>query len=260
MCTPSYCGRTQLIDSRLFSSIPYDTIPTRQNAKGPRFMAPGTLYVVATPIGNLSDITLRALEVLRGANVIAAEDTRRTRKLLTRHDISARLVSYHEHNAEMRSGQLVERLLDGENVALVCNAGTPCVSDPGYRLIRRATKAGCPVVPIPGASALSAALSVSGLPSDRFLFEGFLPRKVGKRRRRLEDLARLGITVIIYESPQRILRTLGEFAEITPEAQVVLLRELTKIHETILRGTAAEILRQLGECTPKGEITLVVHP
>jgi len=220
----------------------------------------GTLYVIATPIGNLGDITLRALETLRQVDVIAAEDTRRTRRLLARHDISARLVSYHEHNEESRSRQLMERLLEGEDVGLVTNAGTPCVSDPGYRLVRRAAEAGCRIVPIPGASAVLAALSASGLPSDRFLFEGFLPRKAGKRRRRLEELAQLGLTAVIYESPQRILRTLAELAEVMPEAQVALLRELTKIHETILRGTAATIAEQLGEGTPKGEITLVVCP
>ena len=220
----------------------------------------GTLYVIATPIGNLGDITLRALETLRQVDVIAAEDTRRTRRLLARHDISARLVSYHEHNEESRSRQLMERLLEGEDVGLVTNAGTPCVSDPGYRLVRRAAEAGCRIVPIPGASAVLAALSASGLPSDRFLFEGFLPRKAGKRRRRLEELAQLGLTAVIYESPQRILRTLAELAEVMPEAQVVLLRELTKVYETILRGTATEIAGQMGEGTPKGEITLVVCP
>ena len=193
-------------------------------------------------------------------NVIAAEDTRHTRKLLNKYDISARLVSYHEHNEAMRSEQLVKRLQSGEDVALVSNAGTPCVSDPGYRLVRRAAEAGCRVVPIPGPSALLAALSVSGLPTDRFLFEGFLPRKIGKRRRRLQELGQLGVTIIIYESPQRILRTLSELAELMPEAQVVLLRELTKVYETVLRGTAQEILEALGKYPPKGEITVVVHP
>jgi 16S rRNA (cytidine1402-2'-O)-methyltransferase len=218
------------------------------------------LYLVATPIGNLEDITLRALRILREeATLIACEDTRQTQKLLDHFGIRKPVVSYHEHNESARSAELLERLQSGEVIALVSDAGTPLVSDPGYRLVSAAIDAGFPVVPVPGVSALLAALSASGLPTDDFRFAGFLPPKKGARRRFLESAAAGESTLIVYESPHRILESLEDIAEVLGGRRIVLARELTKIHEEFLRGTAREILDALrGRPAIKGEITLVI--
>jgi 16S rRNA (cytidine1402-2'-O)-methyltransferase len=221
---------------------------------------PATLYLVATPIGNLEDITLRALRVLREeATLIACEDTRQTQKLLDHFQIRKPTVSYHEHNENSRTPELLDRLEQGDNIALVSDAGTPLVSDPGYRLVDAAVKRGIPVVPLPGASAALAALSASALPPNEFRFVGFLPAKSGARRRFLEHLQSERMTVIAYESPHRILDALADMADILPANPLVLARELTKIHEEFLRGAAAEILENL-KTRPvvKGEITLVI--
>ncbi len=220
----------------------------------------GKLYLVATPIGNLEDITLRALRVLREeVAAIACEDTRQTQKLLTHYSIRKRLVSYHEHNEAPRSQELVGMLQDGDSVALVSDAGTPLLSDPGYRVVRAAVEAGITVVPIPGASAILPALAASGLPTDSFLFAGFLASKAGARRRRLEELIDETATLVIYESPHRVLETLSIIAEVFGNRKMALARELTKMHEEFLRGTAAEIRSELeGRGPVKGEITLVI--
>ena len=219
----------------------------------------GRLYVVATPIGNLEDITLRALKVLREVDLIAAEDTRHTRKLLERYEIEKRMVSYHEHNERERAERIVEELKSGKNVALVSDSGTPAISDPGYVLIRRCVEEGIDVVPIPGPSAFLAALSVSGLPVHRFIFEGFLPYKSGRRRNRLRRLAEEEGTIIFYESPHRLSKTLSDMLEILGNRRVVIARELTKVHEEIFRGSIREALERFcgGEC--KGEFTILVE-
>jgi 16S rRNA (cytidine1402-2'-O)-methyltransferase len=220
----------------------------------------GNLYLVATPIGNLEDITLRALRILRDeVQIIACEDTRQTQKLLTHFDIRKPLISYHEHNETTQTEHILRALSRGESVALVSDAGTPLVSDPGYRVVTAAIENGCPVIPIPGASAVLAALGGSGLPTDTFRFIGFLPPKSGSRRKALEALTTDPATVIAYESPHRILDSLQDISEILGERQIVLARELTKIHEEFLRGTADSIRRELAaRGTPKGEITLVI--
>ena len=218
------------------------------------------LYLVATPIGNLEDITLRALRILREeVDVIACEDTRQTQKLLTHYEIRKPLISYHEHNEAGRTGEILERLGRGESVALVSDAGTPLISDPGYRVVRAALASGFSVVPIPGPSAVLAALSASGLPMDEFRFIGFLPAKATARRSVLEGVARNSGTVIAYESPHRILESLADISQILGERQIVLARELTKIHEEFLRGTPDEIRSQLSKRESiKGEITLLI--
>ena len=219
----------------------------------------GTLYIVATPIGNLEDITLRALRVLREVESIACEDTRQTAKLLGHFAISKPVVSYHEHNEAGRAAELVKRLAGGASVALVTDAGTPLVSDPGYRLVQAAIAAGVTVVPIPGASAAIAAVSAAGLPTDAFRFCGFLPAKSSQRRKALEELARETCTLVFYETPHRILDTLEEIEAAMGSRTVVVARELTKLHEEFLRGTAAEIRAQLAaRPSVKGEITLLI--
>jgi 16S rRNA (cytidine1402-2'-O)-methyltransferase len=219
----------------------------------------GTLYLVATPIGNLEDITLRALRVLKEADLIACEDTRQTRKLLDHYGIDKPAVSYHEHNEAERAKELAGRLMAGSNIALVSDAGMPLVSDPGYRLVQEAIAAGAKVEPVPGPSALLAALAASGLPTDAFHFGGFLPPKTGQRRRILEALGREEATLIFYEAPHRILETLEAVEEALGPRRVVVARELTKVHEEFLRGTAAEVRAVLAErATVKGEITLLI--
>lgn len=219
----------------------------------------GRLYVVATPIGNLEDITYRAVRVLGEADLIACEDTRQTRKLLDHYGIQKPAISYHEHNEAERTEDLVARLLGGAVIALVSDAGTPLVSDPGYRLVRAAIEGGIPVEPIPGPSATLAALAASGLPTDAFHFGGFLPPKPGQRAKALEAVADEQATVIFYEAPHRILESLEAVESILGTRPVVVARELTKIHEEFLRGTAAEIRAQLAERdTVKGEITLLI--
>ena len=208
--------------------------------------APGTLYVVATPIGHLEDITLRALNVLRAVDLIAAEDTRHTRRLLAVHGIQKRLVSYHEHNERQRTAELIAKLNQGFHLALVSNAGTPAVSDPGFRLVAAAVDQGLTIVPVPGASAAIAALSVSGLPSDTFTFVGFPARRKAKRTQQLRQLAELPHTLIFYQSPKRLLAFLEELRAVCGDRRAVLGREMSKMFEEFLRGRLSEISTALG--------------
>jgi 16S rRNA (cytidine1402-2'-O)-methyltransferase len=220
----------------------------------------GTLYVVATPLGNLKDITLRALESLKNSDLIAAEDTRRTQKLLSAYDLHVPLTSYHEHNKQAKSRVLIERLLRGEKVALVTDGGTPGISDPGQELVRQARDSGIAVVPIPGPSAVTCALSVSGMEGGAFVFLGFLPRRKSRRRRILEETAAQGRTVVLYESPYRIKKLLTEIRELLGDHEIFLTRELTKLHEELLSGTVSQVLQSLGDKEVLGEITLVLAP
>lgn len=218
------------------------------------------LYVVATPIGNLADITLRAIDVLSRVDLIAAEDTRHTRTLLSAHGITNKLISYHEHNERQRTAELIVRLEQGAVIALVSNAGTPLVSDPGYRLVSHAVAHDIPVVPIPGVSAAMAALSASGLPTDAFIFVGFPARKKNKRIQLLKDLAALSQSLIFYQAPRRMIPFLNELMAILGDRQAVLAREITKHHEEFIRGPLSHIQAQLsGRDTVKGECTLLVQ-
>jgi 16S rRNA (cytidine1402-2'-O)-methyltransferase len=226
----------------------------------PTALPAGTLFVVATPIGNLEDITVRALRVLRAVDLVAAEDTRRTRTLLQAYGIDVPLLSYFAHNQARRGPELLHRLQGGARIALVTDAGTPGVSDPGFQLVRLCREAGVPVVPVPGPSALVAALSAAGVPADRFVFEGFLPVKAGRRLTRLRELGALGRPVVLYESPHRLLATLEAVATVFGEAEVVLAREVTKRFEEFRRGTAAELRAAFAAEGVRGEITLVVNP
>jgi 16S rRNA (cytidine1402-2'-O)-methyltransferase len=219
---------------------------------------PGTLYVVATPIGNLDDITLRALHTLKSVSVIAAEDTRHTRGLLTHFGITTPLTSYHDHNKEEKAPVLVNRMKTGASIALVTDSGTPLISDPGYYLVNRCIDAGLPVSPVPGPSAPVAALSVSGLPTDAFIFIGFLPKKSGRRARVLESLAMRRETLIFFETPHRIHKILPDLLAALGDRRAVLAREMTKLHEETLRGTLSGILDAVKRRPPKGEITLVI--
>lgn len=221
--------------------------------------APGRLYVVATPIGNLADITLRALRVLADVDVIAAEDTRTTRKLLAQHGIRTPLVSYHEHNETVRTPELLGRMRSGESVAVVSESGTPSISDPGYRLVREAIASGITTEPVPGPSAILAALVVSGLPTDAFVFEGFLPRRAAERRRRLEALASERRTLVFFESPHRIDATVADMVEALGERRVALCRELTKMHEEVRRTNLPELAASLKREPVKGELVVVVE-
>lgn len=219
---------------------------------------PGTLYVVSTPIGNLEDITLRALRILKEVDLIAAEDTRRTGLLLKHFGIEKPLTSYFEGTELKKREFILSRLREGSDVALVSDAGTPGISDPGFRLIRLAIEHKIAVVPIPGPSAAIAALSIAGLPTDAFFFKGFLPHKSKKRRDLLGDLAEVRETLLFYESPHRIFETLQDILEILGDREMVLARELTKAYEEVLRGTVSEIQKQIGVRNLKGEITLVI--
>jgi 16S rRNA (cytidine1402-2'-O)-methyltransferase len=220
---------------------------------------PGTLYVVATPIGNLEDISYRAVRVLKEADLIACEDTRHTAKLLHHYGIDKPTVSYHEHNEAARAEELVAKLAQGLNVAQVSDAGMPGISDPGYRVISLAIERGVQVVPIPGASALVAALAASGLPTDRFQFLGFLPAKSGQRRTTLETLRHAEHTTVVYEAPHRIAETMKDIVELLGvERPVVLARELTKMHEEFIRGSAMQVLHRIQEHELKGEMTLLI--
>lgn len=223
-------------------------------------MNSGTLYILATPIGNLEDMTFRAVRVLREVDLIAAEDTRHTRKLLTHFDISKPLTSYFDHNKTLKGTVILDKLKSGLSVALVSDAGTPCISDPGYQLVRDAVAAGVAVVPIPGACAAVAALSVSGLPTDAFVFEGFLPNRSGKRREKLSLLKDEKRLLVFYEAPTRLVATLADIAEILGDRDVVVAREITKIYEELLRGQVSAILETLRERQLKGEIVLLVAP
>ena len=220
---------------------------------------PGVLYVVATPIGNLEDVTLRALRVLKEADLIAAEDTRHTQKLLSHYDIRTPLTSYHEHNERTKAPALVERLLRGETIALVSDAGTPAISDPGYRLVVAAAAAGLRVTPVPGAAALTAALSAAALPTDRFIFEGFLPEKKKERRERLQALGDEKRTLVFYEAPHRLRDALDDIEEILGDRTVAIAREISKIHEEFMRGRASEIIARISDRDMRGEIVIVVH-
>jgi len=218
------------------------------------------LYLVATPIGNLEDITLRALRVLKEVDVIACEDTRQTQKLLNHFSIATRTTSYHEHNEMTKSAELVKEMQEGASVALVTDAGMPGISDPGYRLITLAIRHHMPVVPVPGASAFLAALVASGLPTDSFRFNGFLPAKPGERRTILESIKQSPLTEVFYEAPHRIVESLQDVVEVLGEPRpVVVAREVTKIHEEFMRGGAAQVLETLKKREAvKGEITLLI--
>ena len=218
------------------------------------------LYIVSTPIGNLGDITLRALEVLRNVNLIACEDTRTTKKLLTRYGIKKPLTSYHEHNEAGKARELVSLLAEGKSVALVSDAGTPSVSDPGFRVVKLASEAGISIVPVPGPSAVLSALSVSGLPTSSFSFFGFPPRTKIQLGAFLEDIKSYPGTLVFYESPKRVVKTLDAMAEVLGDRGASLSREITKMHEETLRGTITEVAAQLKNRKEiKGEITLVVE-
>lgn len=218
----------------------------------------GTLYIVATPIGNLEDITLRALRILKEVDLIAAEDTRRTRKLLTHYGIQKPLTSYHEHTGKTKSTQLIHRLREGCRMALLSDAGTPLLSDPGFRLVQAVIGEGIPVIPIPGPSALTAVLSASGLPTDSFIFEGFLPAKKNARREKLASLREEERTLVFYEAPHRVRESLLDLLKILGDRAVVLGREVTKIHEEFLRGPVSQVIIEAKRREWRGEITLVV--
>jgi len=221
----------------------------------------GTLYIVATPIGNLKDITFRAIEILKKVDIIACEDTRITRKLLTHYGISdKKLISYHEYNEDKTVEKLIKLLKDGKNVALVSDAGTPCISDPGYRLVKKAWDNHIPIVPIPGPFAAAVALSASGLPTDRFLFVGFLPQK--KKKEALEEYINIGYTFVLYESPKRVLKTLEFIHELAPQSEVVVAKELTKIHESFFRDKPLNLIKTLSDdpLLLKGEFVIITYP
>ncbi|MBK7140951.1 MAG: 16S rRNA (cytidine(1402)-2'-O)-methyltransferase [bacterium] len=217
----------------------------------------GTLYLVPTPIGNLSDITSRALEVLKEVEIVACEDTRTSGNLLSKFGIKKRLVSYHEFNERSRALQLIEALKQGESVAVITDAGTPGISDPAYRVVRAALAEQIEIIPLPGPSALLPALTASGLPTDRFMFEGFLSHKSGARTRRLEKLKDFEHTIIFYESPHRVRQTLTAMLQVFGDRQVCLAREISKKFEQFIRGSISEILSRIGESV-KGEVVLVV--
>jgi 16S rRNA (cytidine1402-2'-O)-methyltransferase len=217
-------------------------------------MTPGRLIVCPTPIGNLEDITLRVLSALRDANVVACEDTRRTRVLLERYGVAATLVSYHEHNERAKAPQLIERMQKGDNVALVSDAGMPVVSDPGFVLVRACVAAGLAVEVLPGPSAALSALVASALPADTWRFVGYLPRKRGE----LVALLRAPETIVAFESPNRVAASLQALADVDPERPVAVCRELTKIHEEIVRGPAGELAARYAEAPPRGEVVLVL--
>lgn len=219
------------------------------------------LYIVATPIGNLGDMSARAIEVLKAADAIYAEDTRNSSTLCRRFGIETRLFPYHDHSGDEVRADLIRRLSEGGNFALISDAGTPCISDPGYKLVRDARDAGIEVIPIPGASAVVAFLSAAGLPTDRFLFAGFMPNRTVARRERLEELLALSMTVVAYESPNRLEETLRELEALSPQTEVVVARELTKLYETWVRGSAKDVREALDAAQGwRGEIVLGFHP
>jgi 16S rRNA (cytidine1402-2'-O)-methyltransferase len=219
---------------------------------------PGTLYLVATPIGNLKDISQRALDTLRSVDLIACEDTRHSAKLFNAYGISKKLVSYHEHNENARSEELLERLTNGESVALVSDAGTPAISDPGFRLVKKARESGINIAPIPGPVAFVNAAIISGLPTDHLFFGGFLPSKKGERRKYLESISTIPATLVFYESPHRLGRSLADCADVLGNRSAAVVRELTKIHEEVINGTLKELADRFEAGNPKGEIVLVI--
>ena len=225
----------------------------------PKSISRGTIYLVATPIGNLEDITLRALRILKEADLIACEDTRQTQKLLNHFGITTPTISYHEHNEAARAEELAAQAQQGRIIAIVSDAGMPAISDPGYRIVLQALEQKVPVIPIPGPSALLAALAASGLPTDSFRFHGFLPAKQGQRRRILEEIRPSSQTEIFYEAPHRVVEALQDIVEVLGLSRsVVIARELTKLHEEFLRGSAQELLAQLQQKEVRGEITLLI--
>ena len=220
---------------------------------------PGTLYLVATPIGNLADITQRAVQVLKDVDLIACEDTRHTQKLLNHYGINTKTISYHEHNEQQRARQLVDLLKEGSNVAIVSDAGTPAISDPGFRLVRAAIDIEASVVPVPGPSALISALIAAGLPTDEFFFAGFLPARSNQRRSRLAELKSIPGTLIFYEAPHRLAATLKDAHEILGEREGAVARELTKLHEEIKRGRLSELADHYAqENSARGEIVVLI--
>lgn len=223
--------------------------------------AGGALYIVSTPIGNLEDITLRALNILREVDIIAAEDTRHTRKLLSHFDIATKTISYHSHNEHRKTDDLLDQVINGANIALVSDAGTPGVADPGFLLVREAVKRGIEPVVIPGVSSLTFTVAAAGLPVDKFTFYGFLPVKQGRKTSLIQEIGRSGHSSIVFESPFRMEKTLKMIAdEIGPETPMAVIREATKIHEEVLRGTAAELLEQTAGRNWKGECVVVISP
>lgn len=221
---------------------------------------PGTLYIVATPIGNLEDMTFRSVRILKEADLIAAEDTRHSRKLLAHFGITTPLTSYYDHNQALKGERILKTLQEGRQVALISDAGTPCISDPGYQLVRDALSAGITVVPIPGACAAVAALSAAGLPTNAFTFAGFPPNKEGKRRSFLASLASAQGSVVLYEAPHRLKATLTDIAVVLGERRVVVARELTKLHEEFLFGTAGTLQEQIPEERERGELVILIAP
>ncbi len=219
----------------------------------------GTLYIVASPIGNLEDVTLRALRVLKEVDLIAAEDTRHTKKLLVHYGIATPLTSYHQHNEKAKSVSLVQRLNSGCRIALISDAGTPILSDPGFLLVQEAIRAGISVIPIPGPSALTTVLGASGLPTDRFAFEGFLPARKSQRREKLRGLREEKRTLVFYEVPHRVKESLQDLLEVLGEREMVLGREMTKLHEEFIRGSVSELAAQAKVKEWRGEMTLVVE-
>ena len=219
---------------------------------------PGTLYLVATPIGNLQDVTLRALETLRTVDLIACEDTRHTRKLLNFFRISNRLISYHEHNELERADELAERLLQGDSIAIVSDAGTPGICDPAFRIVQRAIEIGAAVVPIPGAAAFVHAIVGSGLATDSIFFGGFLPSKKSERRKRLAQIADIPATLVLYETPHRIAKSLADCLDVLGNRSAAIAREMTKLHEEFVRGRLSELAERFSKTPTKGEIVLVI--
>ncbi len=219
----------------------------------------GKLYLVATPIGNLDDMTARAVDTLRSVDVIACEDTRHSRKLLSRYSISNKLISYHEHNEAERAAELVQRIKSGESVAVITDAGTPGISDPGYRIVAEAIGSGIDIVPVPGPAAFVAAATVSGLATDSIFFGGFLPRRSSERRARLAEVGAVPATLVFYEAPHRLSRTLADCLTTLGDRRAVIVRELTKIHEETVRGTLAELAARSDSEQVKGEIVIVIE-
>lgn len=240
-----------------------DEIGGRFAIEGRDFVAPALapgLHIVATPIGNLADVTLRALRTLAAADIVACEDTRVTRVLLERYGIGRSLFTYHEHNAAEQRPKLLAALAEGRSIALVSDAGTPLLSDPGYRLVQEAAEAGHAVVPIPGASALLAGLVAAGLPTDAFFFAGFLPPKEAGRRKRLAEIAAVPGTLVFYESPHRLGAALADMESVLGDRPAAVARELTKLYETVRRGPLSALAAAFGDAPPKGEIVVLVGP
>ena len=223
-------------------------------------MPPATLYIVATPIGNLEDMTFRAVRILNQVDLIAAEDTRHSLKLLNHFNISKPLTSYFDHNQQFKGERILDALRQGRSVALISDAGTPCVSDPGFNLVRDAVAEGIPVIPIPGACAAVSALSAAGLPSDCFTFAGFPPPRQGKRRAFLMEMSGLPGTLLLYEAPHRLEATLNDIREVLGERRIVVARELTKIYEEFIRGTVSEVIATIAHGAIRGEVVILVAP